>query len=384
MLPGRDYLTGDWNGVRRELAERGVTFGIKFVSDDLGNPWGGLTHAFKYTGSFAADMNVDFGVLAGWTGFNFYTSAVVRNGENLAKNVGCVMFPAQIYGSETILLNELYIRQIFYDDLFEIKLGRLDAGNDFMTSPLYFRYVSGAINAAPPGVYFNVPFSIYPNATWGAYLQAKFGPILGKVAVYNANSDIWKNRYHGLNFTFSSTDGALLITEWAYLKENGLTGAYRAGYFYTTGTEQTYLNGEKDGNYSYYLLLEQMVYHPPSSPKDVGLTPWLALVYAPKDRNLFPFTVSGGLTYQGLVKGRPNDKTSFGFVYSPYSSDYNEQRKREGERKQNYELNLELNHWFQVTPWLEITPDIQVIVNPSGLGTIPTALVLGFQFSVVF
>ncbi|MCP5489875.1 MAG: carbohydrate porin [Chlamydiales bacterium] len=55
-----------------------------------------------------------------------------------------------------------------------------------------------------------------------------------------------------------------------------------------------------------------------------------------------------------------------------------------GNRPQNFEAVIELNHWFQVNQWFQIVPDIQYIINPKGFGNIPDALVVGAQVGVVF
>jgi porin len=39
---------------------------------------------------------------------------------------------------------------------------------------------------------------------------------------------------------------------------------------------------------------------------------------------------------------------------------------------------------IQVTPWLQLQPDIQYIIKPGGTGKIQDALVLGFQLALSF
>jgi porin len=48
----------------------------------------------------------------------------------------------------------------------------------------------------------------------------------------------------------------------------------------------------------------------------------------------------------------------------------------------DYELMLELTYIIQATPWLQIQPDAQWIVQPGGSSDIPNALVLGVQLGV--
>jgi len=43
---------------------------------------------------------------------------------------------------------------------------------------------------------------------------------------------------------------------------------------------------------------------------------------------------------------------------------------------------FELTHIYQATPWLQVQPDVQWIVNPGGSSDIPNAVVVGVQLAV--
>ncbi|MGL4540685.1 MAG: carbohydrate porin [Candidatus Rhabdochlamydia sp.] len=387
-----DTLTGDWNGTRSYLKDRGVSIDISYVNDLLGNPIGGKRRGFANAGSLGIDLSVDFEKMACIQGLSLFTSFVYRSGNNLSSEYIDNQFPvAQVFGGETYRLNELYVQEA-YEDLFSLKAGRLCGGNDFLASPFYAKYVSNAFCGNPIGIFFNVPFTAYPNSTWGAYLSFKpHESFLIKGAIYNANSYISKNKYHGTNFTFHSTQGALLITEWAYLFNQldcGLPGNYKIGGYYTTGTSPKFIKDTQKGNYGYYFLFDQMLYQ--KEGKDQGLTYFLALLFAPKDRNRFPFFFSTGLVYQGISENRPLDSISCGIAQGSYSSDLRSIQKKTysiegsqfGNHPQTTETVLELNYWFQINKWLALTPDLQYIINPKGYGTIKNALVLGMQVSI--
>lgn len=392
------YMTGDWWGARGCLAREGVTFGLTYVTDLAANVYGGKAKGFAYAGSFGFDMNVDFGKFTPLKGFSFYTSVVWRTGTSLSADKIGNQYPVQqVYGGQNVRLNELYLKEVVLDEYLILKGGRLNGGNDFLQSELYYKFMNNGFDGNPIAIFFNTPFTAYPNATWGVVMEFRpyFKRILAKVAAYVAQEDVAANRYHGLNWSFHGSDGALLITEWAYqvnqLKgDTGYPGNYRAGAFYLTGSKgDKYLGGSYHGNYGYYFLIDQMVYQ--SSHSDRGLTPFVALLCAPKDRNLFPFFVASGLVYKGLFPSRPKDYTNLGFIYGKYSTDM---RKGEeiakqvgmsykfGNMPQNFEALIELNHWFQINPWFVIMPDLQYVINPKGFGTIKNAWVIGAQISL--
>ena len=139
-----------------------------------------------------------------------------------------------------------------------------------------------------------------------------------------------------------------------------------------------------------------MIYRPQTSEdKKRGLTPFITLLFAPKDRNLLPFFISSGLVYKGLFKQRPEDFTNLGFIYGKYSTDMNKAQEIArkiklmpvpsfGNQPQNFEALFELNHWFQITPAVVVVPDIQYILNPKGIDSNKNALVIGAQIGVTF
>ena len=393
-------MTGDWWGGRSKLAENGVTIGMSYVTDMAANVYGGKAKGFAYAGSFGLDVNVDWGKFTKLKGLTLYSSVVWRTGTSLSADKIGNQYPVQqVYGGQNVRFNELYLKQVLFDSYLTLKGGRVNGGNDFLQSELYYKFMNNGFDGNPISIFFNGPFTAYPNATWGFVTEFRpyFKRVLAKAAVYVAQDDVADNKYHGFNWSFNGSDGAMLITEWSYqmnqLKsDTGYPGNYRAGYYYFTESKgEKYLGGKYHGNSGYYFLVDQMVYRHGGAESDRGLTPFVALLIAPKDRNLLPFFVTTGLVYKGLFASRPNDYTNLGFIYGKYSSDM--QKAQEiakktgmmpafGNQPQNYEALIELNHWFQLSPWFIITPDLQYVINPKGYGTIKNAWVLGVQISV--
>ncbi len=397
---GLTTMTGNWNGARTYLEQHGVLLSASFVTDMVGNPSGGHARGFAYAGSFGLGLGLDFEKMAGVTGFSFYSTAVWRTGTSLTmRKIHNQFTVQQVFGSQEVKLNELYLQQTFWDRNIFIKAGRLDAGNDFLASPFYAEFVNNGFDGNPVSLFNNFSsFTAYPNATWGAYFSMKPIPqFLARFAVYNANSNIFLNKYHGTNFTFQSTNGVIWIGECVALVnqntgDEGMPGNYKVGLIYQTGAVQEFKNGNINGDYCYYFLLDQMIYRPNGPKTGQGLTPFIALLFAPSNRNLFPFFVTTGLVYKGLFPKRPDDTTNLGFVYGEYSSQLAQVERTAkkqgllgpfGNQPQSYEAVIELNHWIQVNEWFTFTPDFQYIINPQGFGTIPNAFVLGVQIGFV-
>jgi porin len=396
----RQYFTGDWGGKRARLAENGVTIGSSYVADILGNPVGGKGRGIAFAGSFGVDLNVDFEKFSNLKGLELYTSAIARTGTNLSdKKIGNAFNVAQVYGGQNVRFNELYLKLSLFEEKVILKGGRLDGGNDFLQSELYYKYVNNGFDGNPVSIFLNSPaFVAYPNATWGIFLACYPTPcILMKFAAYVAEPEVTENHYHGFNWTFKGKEGILLMTEWSYQvnqqsSDTGYPGNYRGGFYYVTDqTGQKFQGGSFHGDLGYYVLLDQMIYRHKDS--DRGLTSFVTLLFAPKDRNTFPFYTTSGLVYKGLFSSRPDDDTNIGWIYGKYSSELRaaqELAKKTGllgpfgNESQDFEMIFEINHWFQVNKWWQIVPDIQYIIHPKGLSSTPNALVVGAQIGVIF
>ncbi|OGN55664.1 MAG: hypothetical protein A3D96_01040 [Chlamydiae bacterium RIFCSPHIGHO2_12_FULL_44_59] len=377
-------MTGDWEGRLTKLARMGITFDSNFTTDIAANPVGGQAKGFAYAGSYGLSLNINCEKV-GFQGLDLFSSAVWRTGTSLSQRKIGNQFPVQqVFGSQTVKLNELYLSLAAWEEGILIKAGRLDAGNDFLASPLYSRYVNNGFNGNPVAVFFNVPFTAYPNSTWGAYLFCRPYQYLSmKYAAFNANSDVLKAKYHGVNFTFQSTNGVLWITEWCALVNqeqgaSGMPGHYKVGYYYMTGDEPKFTGGKQRGDQCLYFLFDQMIVRQGGSLSTRGLTSFISLLLAPKNRNLFPFYFDAGLQYRGLFPGRPDDYLSLGYIYGKYSSTQARVQRSEGKEAENFETVWELSYWAQINQWFYITPDLQYIVHPRGLH-IPNAFVIAAQ-----
>jgi len=380
-----------------KLLEKGVNVSASYYLEFVGNPVGGAAHGFANAASFGFQLGLDLDKLANIYGLSVFSSVCFRSGKNLSVTIDNEFTVAQLYGGETIRLNEVYLQETLFNGNFHLKAGRLTAGNDFLISPFYCQFITLAICGNPIAVLLNTPFLDYPFSTWGAYLD--FKPLetwLLKFAVYNDNLSIKENKYHGCNFTFKSTAGVMWMSEWVYLfnqaaNDNGYVGNYKLGGYYQTGKINRFDGGSQTGNYGLYFLFDQMLYRKYGPGTTQGLTVFGSFLFAPPNRNLFPYFFDFALIYKGLFLDRNRDYLSLGVAYGNYSTDLRaveEQSKKSGipsvygNKPQTAETILELNYWFRFNKWFALTPGFQYVINPKGYGTIPNAFVLEMQVSV--
>ena len=400
---GERHLTGDPDQYRTKLSEMGITPSVTYVTDTVGNPFGGIRQGVTYCDNIGLNVDFDLQKLAGIPGAEINMSGSWRNGTSLTDDyIGNAFNVQQVFGGQTYKLVDLYFQQSLWEDRFNYRLGRIAMGDEFLSSPLYWNYVNNGFDGNPVAIFKNVPgVTAYPNATWGARVRARpVKEVYVMAGIFNNDPEVTEPQNHGVDFSLKGP--YFVIAETGYLrnrgkKSSGLPGNFKLGaYYYDGDCDDLYrdssgnsyaLSGNAPkthhGNWGFYVLLDQVIYREGGPGSHQGLTPFVSLLFAPdEDINQMPFFVNGGLVYEGLVPGRDRDIASFGFIYGGFSDDLERYQEDANVGAQRYELVFELNYNIEIARWLHFIPDIQYIINPGGTGDISDTLVLGFQLAL--
>jgi porin len=382
----QDTATGDWGGLRNQAETAGITFEGNYQTDLLTNPIGGEKHGFAYAGLLEASLAFDLETMLGVKGLEFFIAASWASGRDLSdKDIGNLIDVSQVFSGRSVRLDQMYFQQTLFDEALNVAVGRLSTGDDFATSDLYGYYVSSGVNENPFSIPENAPsFSTDPVAAWGVRaIVQPLDQLYLAAGVYNADSEIGDDGENGVDFVLNPQDGVLTVAEVGYQRnqakdDTGLPGNLKiGGYYDSSDFDPVDDEGrERDGNYGFYLLLDQMMYREGGPGSQQGLTPWAAFTFAPVERvNPIPFLASGGLIYEGLVPGRDDDITALGVYYGKFSGRLQDQ---------NAETVVEANYRFQLAPWFYVTPDFQYVFRPNGSDQIDDAAVFGGEISIDF
>jgi len=185
----RSRLTGDWNGARNELADKGVTVNVDVLQSLQGVVDGGIEKDWKYGGSVDYEFSFNFEKLGLWPGASIDIRLEQQFGEFINTDTGSILavntdglFPLPDYHEPT--LSKLVFTQ-FLSESFAVMLGKLDtidgdnnhfAGSrgrtNFMNQNLVFNPV--AIRTAPysslgAGAVFFFPNAAAPRPTTLAF-----------------------------------------------------------------------------------------------------------------------------------------------------------------------------------------------------------------------
>jgi len=398
-------MLGNWFGLRPALAKLGIVPTVAWLTDVQGNPVGGQRQAVREFDNLYAGVDIDLEKLLRAPGTSFSLSLSQRSGTSLSDlDIGNVFNVAQVCCGATFRLVNVFLEQPFLDVRVNVRAGRISAGDEFLTSPLYSLFVQTGINSNPEGIFFNAPgMTTYPTATWGLRVRVDPVPqVYAMVGVFNGDPTLGENSKHGVDWTMRGPLFAIAEIGYRLNQEQGsagLPGNYKIGGYFNDGRYPDFLRDTSGGfapltglppattrgKTGFYVLADQMVYREPGGDGKRGLTPFISLLGAPDESvNQMPFFLSGGLVYRGLIPGRGNDVAAFAAVYGRFSKELRRAQRQEGSPVQDFELALEWTYVIQVTRWLAVQPDVQYIIKPGGTGNIPNALVLGFQLAMAF
>jgi porin len=424
-LMNQKYLLGDFNKERSTLENEGLSFTPIYSAEVFGNPTGGARQGVIYEGLLDLELTLDFKKMADWDG-SFHVSSYYPMGSSLTNNdTHDLLVVSNIDAYDTLLLHELWYEQKFLDSKISLRVGQLgtdteffisDNGADFLNSTYGWPAILGS-NAPTPTYPFGAPgvrLRLDPDEHWtflgGVYAGNPAPDRLGDPNPNRAPDGDFNNS--GTGFYINGSQGIFSINELEYHlnKEKdarGLPGNYKIGGWLHTDTfsSKRYDNNgvplassasdgrpqALDGNNGFYVVADQAVWQDKS---DASQTKEIDLFFrggnALGDRSVFNYYCDGGITLNGLLPGRPNDlfgiATAYGNIGSGLRGLAEDQNSFNSTDQPipDFEQDIELTYFAQVTPWLTVQPDFQVIIHPGGSTALPNAVVLGCRTVISF
>ena len=395
----RSTLTGDWGGLRNDLSNKGVTFDISVTQILQGVVGGGKEAGWEYGGRGNLTLNMNTQKMGLWPG-GFFTVEVEGNfGNSVNSQTGALMpvntnqlFPMP--GNDHLNIPAVNFTQ-FLSEYFGVLVGKLDTMSSDMNE---FAHGKGDVQ------FFNLAFGINPvallsgpSSTLGAgviILPTKDpnGAIITLVALdTNGQAD-------RAGFDTLSAHSTTYAAE-GRVKTNffGLTGHQLAGYMYSTkdftSLDQRFVidNGgieQKSDTWAFYYNFDQYVYEP---KKGQGIGIFGRFGASDGNPNPVHYFYSVGIGGKGVIPGRPLDQFGIGYyhidVSSPTFTVVSTTRSFLGN-----ESGFEAYYNIALTPWMMLTPDVQVIrgaqkqtgvLLPANRTDIDTATIIGLRLQVL-
>jgi porin len=407
----RSTLTGDWGGIRNDLAKKGVTIDFNVTQIGQGNVDGGKKINWQYGGRGDLTLNVDTQKLGLWPG-GFITVEVEGNWDKSVNPDTGALSPVntnQVFpmtGSDQLNIPAVSVTQ-FLSHHFGVFIGKVatitpTSGdmNEFAHGKGDTQFFNTALNFNP-AMLVTVPYS---TLAAGAVILPTSDP---KEAIVSVMA------YDGNGEANSSGFDTVLKGNTAYAGE----GRVRTGFFGKTGHQLvggvystrnfTSLNQnlriiienraiqQEENTWAIYYNFDQYLYEP---KKEQGVGIFGRFGISDGKANPVHHFYSLGIGGKGAVPGRPLDQFGLGWYYIDVSNPSFTGPFATTSFLRD-EQGLEAYYNFAITPWARLTPDVQ-IVRPAQINTvrvntsppppvtvkneIDTATIVGLRLELIF
>ncbi len=406
-LWSRPALTGDWGGLRNEWARKGLTLDLALTQIVQSNIGGGKKTDWEYGGRGNLTLNIDTQKMGLWPGGSLTVEVEGNFGNYVNPYTGALMpvnanqiFPMPV-GDQLNILAVTFSQ--FFSPYVGIYAGKLDTmtieRNEFAegkgdTQFLNLAFIMNPVTLLTPYSALGAGVVILPtkdpNKAYvyvsaldadGAANRSGFDTIFKGNAMY-AIAGRLRTDFFGL--TGHQFMGA------TYSAKNYSSLDQRLRFFIESRTIE-----QKDNSWCFFYNFDQYLYEPRKG-RGVGIFGR----FGASDGNPNPmhYFYSLGVGGKGIIPGRELDQFGLGWYYIDVSNPKFTGPLVTHELLRD-EQGFEAYYNFAVTPWLHLTPDIQVARGAQKqqvVGIIPsvppsivtrdikTATALGFRLQIIF
>jgi porin len=408
--PFSNTLIGNPGGWRSDLYNDGIDFNVGYTTETAANLQGGTGQLVRYTDQLTFGTTLDLQKLAGLNNAKFQFTITDRNGRNLSDDgeLDSLQQVQEVFGrGQTWRLTQLWYNQTYFNDVLDLKIGRLTEGEDFAAFSCEFMNLTFC--GAPPGNLVGDYWFNWPVSQWAERLKANiagFGYVMA--GAYQVNPTYLTDK-GAINFgSPAGTTGALIPVEIAWLPSFGssvrLAGSYKFGAWYNTSdtadpVENTdgqllALDGgmplKHNGAWGAYLNVQQKLTNPSTVDPDRGLSAFFNFTYADPQTATLDNQIALGLFYTGLFDSRPKDRIGIAIGRTHVSgrvADSEEAQNAAGLGPvdvQHSEYAAEIYYNVNVYNGVYLQPDLQYVHNPGGIEQNTDAIILGLKTHVDF
>ena len=396
-LASRPRLTGDWGGVRDDLAKKGVVFDVDGSWTPQTITSGGKNSSGGNWGNLNAELNIDTGKAGLWPGGFFKVKTVTSFGHSIKEYTGAILPPNAAWSyptseEDTGLLEFSFLQ--FLSPKFGVIAGKMDFSvtpglftGDYRTqfanlglkAPLAAAMLPvsafgvGAIYVPSPDVNLTA-LLLDPN---GTIKSNDLGDVFDDGVMALATGEVKTSMFgftgnQGLLLSWSNKDRTSLIQDPSNIARLLLTEKFpRLGYPGTILREileakapgllvpTQPLNKEND-TWAVVYSAEQYLWQPPGDTKR-GIGMFFSAGVSDGRANPIKNSYTLGLVGKGVVPGRPHDDFGIGWSRAKFSDNFVPYMRDTFGIGLDHEDAVELYYSASVTPWLTVSPSFQAV-----------------------
>jgi porin len=367
----RPALTGDWGGLRQKLMDKGIRFNLNITQTYQGNVAGGTIQRGYYQGGVRYELALDTGYMGLWPGGMLMVRGETQYGNSDNFHTGSLMpvnsdalYP--VPSGDQTALTELYYMQFVAPQL-GFLAGRMSLRlNTPFTGDETTQFMNTALFVPP---ILGTTFPLVTTAAGAIMLPTKWLTI--STLVLDSEG---KGTLSGFDPDTVFTGGTSIFQQvQATIKPFGLTG--HQGLIWTWSDRQrvafeqsafAIISNVRQGippvlarssdDWTVIYSFDQYLYNPPGKPDEgIGIFGYYGV--GPGVVNPIRANYCIGVGGQGMIPTRSKDTYGIGYYFINLSDKLPQSIRTRVEDEQGVELFYNI----AVTPWLHVTPDLQII-----------------------
>jgi porin len=431
----RPRLTGDWDGLRDDLGKMGVVFDVDLLMTPQTVLSGGRSVSSDFWGNVDYTLNLDTQKMGLWPGGFLKFQGDTGFGSNAFNDSGAIVpvntaalipFPND---RTSVLMNATFTQ--FLSPQFGLYIGKINEF-DFAKTEFYGDYNTQFENAA-----FNFPMTINQvplSAFGGGLIALPRDDILLSLQIVGPNSTPTSDSVS------KAFDGSVMVVGGGQLtiKPFGLVGHQSLGFTWNDGERfsltqdptniallllndrfprlgnpgpalegilqqffpalltPTQPANRSSSSWAINYGFDQYFWQPDGDPKH-GIGLFFGFGASDGNPNPIKYSFLTGIGGKGVVPGRPDDTFGLGVARTQFSSAFLSFLSQRLDLGLQHEDAVEMYYNAALTPWLNLTADLQVIdpgvkktLSSSSsqllprLASVDTAVVAGFRLRVRF
>ncbi|KAF0162745.1 MAG: porin [Rhodocyclaceae bacterium] len=407
--------TGDWNGARSELWQRGVAMEAGLRLDSLHNR-GGIMEGGQTVSHLELKLRADLEKLLGWSNAVAYLNTDTDAGTGInGRRTGSLMGVSNIeVPVPTTRLFHAWILKGFLDDRFSVLAGLYPIDSEFFTMDSAATLLHPAYGTPADLALTNAP-SVFNNSAFG--IRAKWLSENRDWYAMGALMDGIPNdpvRPKATAIRLARGDGAFVIGEIGWMplefghlfepvdpasvrptpglvahEKYGGVSKYAIGFWRYGNRVADQLDIDADGNplqrrsQGGYLLAERTLF---SLGAEAGrdLTAFARYAFSSGHSTAIDRMWNFGVRLRGPFASRPDDSVAFGWTRSRLAPKWRAVQASAGTGTASAEEAFEITWRAAITPWFALQPSLQHVRHPGGASATRNATLAGARVEITF
>ncbi len=368
LCSGDQWMLGDWDGKRSELAADGVEFEFVLTLEGIRNMSGGKTTGWCRLSNLDLIMDVNGEALGLSEESDLHVYLLGNYGDDPSNMIGDLQASSNIEAADTFKLYEIWWREHFWGGKGSVLVGMHDYNsvfNSLETAGLFTNSsfgISPDISQVGPSIFpttsMALLLSLYPTENTYVHLGAYDG----------VPGDPGNHRW--TQVVMHNDDGLFYAVEAGLQNEETGSKVGVGGWYQTTDFETDFDGKRYNNNSGCYLIGERNL--------NEKLAGFFQLGMADKNRNQIDLYVGLGVNYSGIFYD--DDVFGVGLAYAHGGETFGD-AERDAD---NYEMAVEFTYEFHPNEWLTLQPGLQIIRNPGMDPDMDDAIVFGVRAYITF